>query len=100
MNFDIIIIGAGPAGLGLACSLSKTNLKIAVVEKPTDTYQSLIGRSYGIIAKDLDVNNATTLSYVIVLLLIIFGYVLSHYFSRLIFKRERKVKRKVRRNKK
>ena len=33
MNFDIIIIGAGPSGLALACSLSKTNLKIAVVEK-------------------------------------------------------------------
>jgi len=33
MNFDIIIIGAGPTGLALACSLSKTNLKIAVVEK-------------------------------------------------------------------
>ena len=33
MNFDIIIIGAGPVGLGFACSLAKTNLKIAVVEK-------------------------------------------------------------------
>ena len=41
MNFDIIIIGAGPAGLGLACSLSKTNLKIAVVEKlPKHTFSN------------------------------------------------------------
>ena len=33
MKFDIIIIGAGPAGLGLACALAKTNLKIAIIEK-------------------------------------------------------------------
>ena len=30
MIFDIIIIGAGPAGLGLAGALSNTKLKIAV----------------------------------------------------------------------
>ena len=30
---DILIIGAGPAGLSLACSLADTNLKITVIEK-------------------------------------------------------------------
>ena len=30
---DIVIIGAGPAGLSLACSLADTNLKITVIEK-------------------------------------------------------------------
>ena len=33
MKFDIIIIGAGPTGLSLACALAKTKLKIAVIEK-------------------------------------------------------------------
>ena len=33
MFFDIVIIGAGPAGLSLAASLSNTNLKIAIIEK-------------------------------------------------------------------
>ena len=33
MKFDLIIIGAGPSGLSLACSLAKTKLKIAVIEK-------------------------------------------------------------------
>ena len=33
MKFDLIIIGAGPSGLSLACALDKTNLKIAVIEK-------------------------------------------------------------------
>jgi len=33
MKFDIIIIGAGPSGLSMACSLAKTKLKIAVIEK-------------------------------------------------------------------
>ncbi len=33
MKFDIVIIGAGPSGLTLACALSKTNLKIAIIEK-------------------------------------------------------------------
>ena len=32
MKKDIIIIGAGPAGLSLACSLAETNLEITVVE--------------------------------------------------------------------
>jgi 2-polyprenyl-6-methoxyphenol hydroxylase-like FAD-dependent oxidoreductase len=33
MNYDIAIIGAGPAGLSFACSLRDTSLKIAVIEK-------------------------------------------------------------------
>ena len=33
MKFDITIIGAGPSGLSLACSLAKTKLKIAIIEK-------------------------------------------------------------------
>jgi ubiquinone biosynthesis UbiH/UbiF/VisC/COQ6 family hydroxylase len=32
-NYDVIIIGSGPAGLSLACSLSKLDLQIAVLEK-------------------------------------------------------------------
>lgn len=32
-HYDVIIIGAGPVGLSLACSLSTTNLQIAIVEK-------------------------------------------------------------------
>ena len=37
MKFDLIIIGAGPSGLSLACSLAKTKLKIAVIEKNSRT---------------------------------------------------------------
>ncbi len=33
MDYDIAIIGAGPAGLSFACSLRDTGLKIAVIEK-------------------------------------------------------------------
>jgi len=33
MNFDIAIIGAGPAGLSLACSLGETGLNVVVIEK-------------------------------------------------------------------
>ena len=33
MNYDIIIIGAGPAGLALACSLADTGLHVLIVEK-------------------------------------------------------------------
>ena len=40
MTFDIIIIGAGPAGLGLACALSDTKLKIAIVEKLSKNFFS------------------------------------------------------------
>ncbi len=33
MNYDVIIIGAGPAGLSFARALKDTNLKIALIEK-------------------------------------------------------------------
>ena len=33
MKLDLVIIGAGPLGLSLACALAKTKLKIAVIEK-------------------------------------------------------------------
>lgn len=36
MSFDLIIVGAGPAGLSLACALADTSLKIALIEKSTD----------------------------------------------------------------
>ena len=32
MKKDIVIIGAGPSGLSLACSLAETNLKIMIIE--------------------------------------------------------------------
>ena len=35
LNFDVVIIGAGPAGLSLACSLINLGLKILIVEKST-----------------------------------------------------------------
>ena len=35
MKKEIIIIGGGPSGLGLACSLANTNLKITIIEKQT-----------------------------------------------------------------
>ncbi len=37
---DIVIIGAGPTGLSLACSLADTNLKITVIEKQSIRYLS------------------------------------------------------------
>ena len=37
---DIVIIGAGPAGLSLACSLADTNLKITVIEKQSEKHLS------------------------------------------------------------
>ncbi len=33
MTYDIIIVGAGPAGLSFARSLAKTGLRIALIEK-------------------------------------------------------------------
>lgn len=36
MNYDIIIVGAGPAGLSFARSLGDTGLRIAVIEKQTE----------------------------------------------------------------
>ena len=33
MIFDIVIVGAGPAGLTLACGFANTKLKVAVIEK-------------------------------------------------------------------
>ena len=33
MKFDLVIIGAGPSGLSLACALAKTKLKVAIIEK-------------------------------------------------------------------
>ena len=33
MDYDLVIIGAGPAGLSFACSLCNSGLKIAVIEK-------------------------------------------------------------------
>ena len=32
-NYDLIIVGAGPAGLSFACSLIDLNLKVLVVDK-------------------------------------------------------------------
>jgi 2-polyprenyl-6-methoxyphenol hydroxylase-like FAD-dependent oxidoreductase len=33
MNYDIVIVGSGPAGLSLASSLAKTDLKVLILEK-------------------------------------------------------------------
>jgi ubiquinone biosynthesis UbiH/UbiF/VisC/COQ6 family hydroxylase len=33
MKYDVIIIGAGPAGLSFACSLAKTDLNIVIIDK-------------------------------------------------------------------
>jgi 2-polyprenyl-6-methoxyphenol hydroxylase-like FAD-dependent oxidoreductase len=33
MLFDIAIVGAGPNGMALACSLADTKLKIAIIDK-------------------------------------------------------------------
>ena len=33
INFDICIIGAGPAGLAFACGLNKTRKKVVIIEK-------------------------------------------------------------------
>jgi len=32
-NYDIVVVGAGPAGLSFACSMANNNLKVLVVEK-------------------------------------------------------------------
>ena len=37
---DIVIIGGGPAGLSLACSLADTSLKITIIEKQSVKYLS------------------------------------------------------------
>ena len=31
--FDIVIVGAGPAGIAFACGFADTNIKIAIVDK-------------------------------------------------------------------
>ena len=36
MDYDIIIVGAGPAGLSFARSLANTDLRIAIIEKQTE----------------------------------------------------------------
>ncbi|EGG98388.1 2-octaprenyl-3-methyl-6-methoxy-12C4-benzoquinol hydroxylase [gamma proteobacterium IMCC2047] len=37
MNYDVIIIGAGPAGQSLACRLNDAGLKVALLEKQSET---------------------------------------------------------------
>lgn len=37
MNYDVIVIGAGPAGQSLACALSGSGLRIALVEKQAES---------------------------------------------------------------
>ena len=37
---DIVIIGGGPAGLSLACSLADTHLKITIIEKQSAKHLS------------------------------------------------------------
>ena len=33
MIFDIVIVGAGPVGLALACGFANTKLKVAIIDK-------------------------------------------------------------------
>jgi len=37
MDFDIIVVGGGPAGLSFACRLANSPLRIAVIERQTET---------------------------------------------------------------
>jgi len=37
MNYDVIVIGAGPAGQSLACALGDSGLKIALIEKQPES---------------------------------------------------------------
>ena len=32
-NYDVVVVGAGPAGLSFACSMANTDLKVLVVER-------------------------------------------------------------------
>ena len=38
--FDIVIVGAGPAGIAFACGFADTNIKIAIVDKLTKNHIS------------------------------------------------------------
>ena len=31
--FDIVVVGAGPAGIAFACGFADTNIKVAIVDK-------------------------------------------------------------------
>jgi ubiquinone biosynthesis UbiH/UbiF/VisC/COQ6 family hydroxylase len=44
VNYDVIIIGAGPAGLSFACSLADTGLNVVIIEK--SSRQSLATPDY------------------------------------------------------
>ena len=33
LEYDVIIVGAGPAGLSFACSLIELNLKVILIER-------------------------------------------------------------------
>ena len=35
MNFDVVIVGAGPVGLSFAKALSNTLLKVAIIDRQT-----------------------------------------------------------------
>ena len=35
MNFDVVIVGAGPVGLSFARALTDTSLKIAIIDRQT-----------------------------------------------------------------
>lgn len=44
MKYDVVIIGAGPAGLSFACSLARINLNVVIIEKMTN--ESLVNPAY------------------------------------------------------
>ena len=58
MKFDVVIIGAGPSGLTLACALANTKLKICIIEKGTKNKFSnpkSDGRDIALTHKSIDI---------------------------------------------
>lgn len=57
LSYDVVVVGAGPAGLAFACALANENLKIAVLEKEAESKladPSSDGREIALTYKSID----------------------------------------------
>jgi 2-polyprenyl-6-methoxyphenol hydroxylase-like FAD-dependent oxidoreductase len=53
LDIDVLIVGAGPTGLMLACQLSRLGISFRIIDKQVDRVQE--SRAFGIQAKSMEI---------------------------------------------